>query len=138
MIDYLRQHPDEIAPEMISVKAHRSPFSVLNEEHIDATDFTVPIILAEIRPGIYNVIDGNHRIEKAYRSNVEFVPAYKLSPKQHMPFLTSLKAYHLYIEYWNSKLKDSIFPASKKPREKNGDGCQLLLRKSLEMRWMRS
>ena len=65
----------------------------------------VPIILAEIRPGGYNVIDGNHRLEKAYRMGVEYITAYRLKPDQHMPFLTSLKAYHTYVEYWNSKIK---------------------------------
>ena len=36
---------------------------------------------------------------------IEHVTAYKLKPQHHMPFLTSLKAYHTYIEYWNSKVK---------------------------------
>lgn len=108
MSAYLREHADEITPEMVSVKDHRSDFAVLDEDHIPATDYTIPIILAEISPGRYNVIDGNHRIEKAFRSNVAFIPAYKLSPKQHMPFLISLKAYHAYVECWNSKVKNSI------------------------------
>jgi hypothetical protein len=33
------------------------------------------------------------------------ITAYKLKPEQHMSVLTSLKAYHAYIEYWNSKIK---------------------------------
>jgi hypothetical protein len=106
MIEYLKEHHDEIAPEIISVKASRNVFLKPNEDHINTTDITIPIILAEISPGRYNVIDGNHRIEKAYRSNVESILAYKLSPEQHMPFLTSVKAYHAYIDYWNSKIKD--------------------------------
>ena len=73
---------------------------------IDKTNITVPIILAEIRPGGYNVIDGNHRLEKAYRMGVEYIKGYKLRPEQHIPFLTSLKAYHAYVEYWNSKIMD--------------------------------
>jgi hypothetical protein len=26
-----------------------------------------------------------------------------------MPFLTSLKAYHSYVEYWNSKIKQGYY-----------------------------
>jgi len=106
MIEYLKEHHDEIAPEIISVKASRNVFLKPNEDHINTTDITIPIILAEISPDRYNVIDGNHRLEKAYRSNIESILAYKLSPGQHMPFLTSVKAYHAYIDYWNSKIKD--------------------------------
>ena len=106
MIEYLKEHQKTITPEIISVKASRNVFLKPNEDHINTTDITIPIILAEISPGRYNVIDVNHRIEKAYRSNVESILAYKLSPEQHIPFLTSLKGYHAYIDYWNSKIKD--------------------------------
>jgi len=114
MIEYLKEHQDQITPEIIPVEESRSSFFEPNEDHINTTDFTIPIILAEISPGRYNVIDGNHRIEKAYRSSVESILAYKLSPEQHIPFLTSLKGYHAYIEYWNSKLKASILYSGKK------------------------
>ena len=56
----------------------------------------MPIILAEISPGKYNVIDGNHRIEKAYRLGTERIPAYILTARQHLRFLTTVKAYHAY------------------------------------------
>jgi hypothetical protein len=105
MIEYISVHKDEIPLESIEVKAYRSSFSKLTENHIDKTDITAPVILAEISPGRYNVIDGNHRLEKAYRMKVGYISAYRLKPEQHMPFLTSLKAYHTYIEYWNSKIK---------------------------------
>lgn len=105
MIEYIHTHKDEIPLENIEVKAYRSSLSVLTETHIDKTDITVPVILAEISPGRYNVIDGNHRLEKAYRMKVVYISAYRLKPEQHMPLLTSLNAYHAYIEYWNSKIK---------------------------------
>jgi hypothetical protein len=105
MIEYIRAHINEIPLENIEVKAYRTGLSKLTERHIDSTDITVPLILAEINPGRYNVIDGNHRLEKAYRIKVVHISAYKLKPEQHMPFLTSSKAYHAYIEYWNSKIK---------------------------------
>ncbi|MGO8715884.1 MAG: ParB N-terminal domain-containing protein [Smithella sp.] len=37
-----------------------------------------PIILAEISSGRYNVIDGNHRLEKAYRMEIGYITACKL------------------------------------------------------------
>jgi hypothetical protein len=108
MTEYIHEHKDEIAQENIEVKAYRTGFAKLTESHIDTTDILVPIILAEISPGKYNVIDGNHRLEKAYRMGVDYIPAYKLIPEQHLPFLTSLKSYHYYVEYWNSKIKDGL------------------------------
>ena len=57
MIEYIQAHKDEIPLESIEVKAHRTGLSKLNESHIDKTDITVPLILAEISPGRYNVID---------------------------------------------------------------------------------
>ncbi len=104
MIEYIRTHKDEIPTESIEVKAYVKGFSGLTESHIDKVDIEVPLILAEISPGRYNVIDGNHRLEKAYRMGKSFISAYKLKPEQHLPFLTSLKAYHAYIAYWNSKI----------------------------------
>lgn len=38
--------------------------SRINEEHLPTVDVNKPIIQAEIRPGMYAIIDGNHRIEK--------------------------------------------------------------------------
>ena len=107
MIAYIEKHPNEFKPEMVSVEDYRSSFASLDEDRIETTDYTRSIILAEIRPGVFNVIDGNHRLEKAYRSNIALIPAYVLHPKDHMPFLTSVKAYRSYVEYWNSKVKDS-------------------------------
>ena len=113
MTEYLRRHKDEISTERIEVKACRDGLSDQDESHIDKTDITAPIILAEIRPGGYNVIDGNHRLEKAYRMGVEYITAYRLKPEQHMPFLTTLKAYHAYVEYWNSKINQGNYATGK-------------------------
>jgi hypothetical protein len=49
--------------------------SRLDKETVRNADLSRPILLAEIAPGRYNVIDGNHRLARARR------------------------------EYWNSKLK---------------------------------
>jgi hypothetical protein len=55
--------------------------------------------------GGYDLIDGNHRLEKARRMGIKNVLAYKLNAEQHVRFLTSKMAYVAYIEYWNSKLE---------------------------------
>jgi hypothetical protein len=81
--------------------------SKFKEDHLDAVDVAKPVIVAEISPGRFNVIDGNHRMEKARRLGIEKVPAYKLVPEQHTQFLTTEKSYLAYIEYWNSKLKEA-------------------------------
>ena len=114
IIEYIRTHHDEIPIESTEVKAYRSGFSKLTESYIDKADITVPLILAEISPGRYNVIDGNHRLEKAYRMGHGYITAYKLNPEQHMQFLTSLESYHIYIDYWNSKIKAGAIPAKEK------------------------
>jgi len=121
MIAYIEKHPDEFAPEMVSVEDHRSSFASLDEDHIETTDYTKPVILAEIRPAVFNVIDGNHRIEKAYRSNIELIPAYLLHPKDHMPFLTSVKSYQSYVEYWNSKINGHLAFLKTRRRKKQTD-----------------
>ncbi len=70
-----------------------------------SVEISRPVILAEISPGQYNLIDGNHRMERARREGIKSMLAYRLNVEQHMKFLTSKKAYVAYIAYWNSKLK---------------------------------
>ena len=72
---------------------------------MDSVEISEPVILAEISPGRYNLIDGNHRMEKARRIGMESIMAYRLNAEQHMRFLTSRKSYESYIEYWNGKLE---------------------------------
>jgi hypothetical protein len=62
--------------------------------------------LAEIAPGRYNPIDGNHRIAKARHDRVPGIPARRIGCPEHLPFLTSTRAYESYVEYWNSKVKE--------------------------------
>jgi hypothetical protein len=92
--------------EAIQVKDYRS-HSKFNEEHLPTVDLTKPVIVAEISPGRYSVIDGNHRLEKAKRLGLGKLPAYRILPEQHIKFLTTEQGYRAYIEYWNGKLKDA-------------------------------
>lgn len=95
-----------IACEEVFVRDFSVGSSKFNEDHLPSVDVTRPVIVAEISPGRFNVIDGNHRMEKARRMGIEKVAAYKLSPEQHLQFLTTEKGYMAYIEYWNDKLKE--------------------------------
>ena len=79
----------------------------LADAHVEAADLARPVLLAEISPGSFNLIDGHHRIEKARRSDVETLQAYRLNAAQHVRFLTSTRAYLAFVGYWNSKVGEA-------------------------------
>jgi len=89
-------------------KWHPSLLGVINETHLPSVDCSQPVILAEISPGRYNIIDGHHRIEKAHRNNLPFVPAYKLKMEQLINYFIDLRGYKAFVDYWNSKLESSF------------------------------
>ena len=105
IIDHIQRTPDNDYPEEVLVKDFYTGFSSVNESYMEHVEISRPIILAEISPERYNVIDGNHRLEKAHRMGIKTIQAHRLNVKQHIKFLISKKAYTTYIEYWNSKLK---------------------------------
>jgi len=105
MIEYLKKNPNEVDLVEAEVGDFSKSFSSIDESHVDSVDVSQPVILAEIAPGHYNLIDGNHRMEKARRMGIKSILAYKLDVKQHLKFLTEKKAYLSYIEYWNGKCK---------------------------------
>lgn len=76
----------------------------VNENHLPSVDISRAILQAEIRPGMFEVIDGNHRIERAFREGVPIINSYKLKGEQLLPFFTDIKGYNAFIDYWNSKL----------------------------------
>jgi len=78
----------------------------INETHLNYVDLSNPVILAEIAPDRYNLIDGHNRAGKAIRQKIETIKAYRLKAQQHIQFLNSQKGYEKYVEYWNDKLKD--------------------------------
>jgi hypothetical protein len=67
--------------------------SHLNEETVLNADLSRPILLAEIAPGRFNVIDGNHRLARARREDVQMVPARRVHCPDHVAFLISDWAY---------------------------------------------
>jgi hypothetical protein len=106
LLEYIQKNPDSIALEEVAVSDFFESFSSIDETHIDLVNISRPVIVAEISPGLYNLIDGNHRMEIARRMGIKSLPAYILNVDQHILFLTSTKAYVAYVEYWNSKVKN--------------------------------
>lgn len=106
MILFINSHRVDFAPEPVAVRDHAGSRSSLSQAVLDSLHNTEPVILAEIAPGRYNLIDGNHRMEKARRAGLEHVMAYKVRMEQHIRFLTTHEGYLAFVEYWNGKLKD--------------------------------
>ncbi len=103
LLEYIKENRNDLTIVQFETNDFIEEYSSINEAHLEYVDISRPIILAEISPGKYNVIDGNHRVEKARRMGVKSVNAYKLNVDDHIKFLTTKKAYISYIEYWNSK-----------------------------------
>jgi len=103
ILEHIANNRAEVDLVDVAVSDFYPEHSVLDESHVPDVDISKPVVLAEIAPGSYNLIDGHHRMEKARRLGVEKIPAYKLHVHQHIAFLTSKKAYLSYVEYWNGK-----------------------------------
>ena len=106
MLDYLVLGKAGITVTEIDVCKFHLSYSKIDESHLESVDLSRPVIIAEIAPGRFNLIDGHHRVEKAYRTGVKTLPCYSVGPEHHMLFLTSLSAHEAYVEYWNGKLED--------------------------------
>lgn len=107
MIKYNEENKTAIPLESINVEDyHYKEFSSEEEEYINSADLDRPVILIEIKPGTYNMIDGYHRVEKANRAGIKTLKAYKLTVDHHVQFLTTKKGYEAFVEYWNSRVKD--------------------------------
>lgn len=91
--------------EELLVKDYPRNSNRFNEDHMPSVDVSRPVIVAEIAPDRYSVIDGNHRMEKARRLGLKSLQAYRIGQAQHIRFLTTEQGYKSYIEYWNGKLK---------------------------------
>jgi len=106
MILFINSHQADFAAEPVAVTDHAGSLSSLSQAVLDSLHNTDPVILAEIAPGRYNLIDGNHRMEKTRRAGLEHIMAYKVRMEQHIRFLTTYEGYSAFVEYWNGKLKD--------------------------------
>jgi len=101
----LQSDSSQVSIEQIPVSRFSGAFSVIDESHLESVNLGLPVIVAEIAPQRFNLIDGNHRMEKARRAAVETLPGYTLDVTQHVNFLTTKKAYDAYVAYWNDKLQ---------------------------------
>jgi hypothetical protein len=110
---------------------------MLNELAVVAADLTRPAILAEISPGRYNLIDGNHRAAKARRDGVPSIPAYRIRCPEHVAFLTSIRAYEAYVEYWNSKVDDASADYTRRMRDNRGSCGSRMTGSGATRLWLR-
>lgn len=107
MLAFIASHPEKFSVEQfdLSTLADYGTGDRLDQETIRSANLSNPIILAEISPGRFNVIDGNHRVERARRDGLKMIPARRICADQHFVFLTSAKAYEAYVRYWNDKVE---------------------------------
>jgi len=117
ILEHIENNPTAVDLAEIAVSDFCPEFSSIDKPHVESADISRPVVLVEVSPGHYNLIDGHHRMEKARRSGVGRISAYKLTVLQHIAFLTSKKAYLCYVEYWNSKVKQ-LRPLGKVEQER--------------------
>ena len=89
-------------------KEHSIEFGVINKEHLPSVDLGMPIIQAEMRINKYEIIDGNHRMQKAFDDGRTYINSYQLSGEQLANYLMSKEQYESYVNYWNEKLANYI------------------------------
>lgn len=105
LLAFVREHTNQFPVEWNAVSEipHYGSFN-LNEDAVRAADLSCPILLAEMTPGQYGLIDGHHRLAKARRQGALALPAHRLLCPVQVPFLTPAFAYERYVEYWNDKV----------------------------------
>ena len=89
-------------------KEHPIEFGVINKEHLPSVDLSVPIIQAELRINKYEIIDGNHRMQKAFDEGRTYINSYKITGEQLADYLMNEEQYKSYVNYWNEKLANYI------------------------------
>ena len=107
LLEHVARHPAQVALVQVSVGSFPRWDRPLADADVEAADLARPVLLAEISPGSFNLIDGHHRLEKARRRGVETLPAYRLTAAQHVRFLTSTRAYLEFVRYWNGKVGEA-------------------------------
>lgn len=108
MLLFINENPHLFPLTQARVAEYSALNTNLDDAYIasEAVDVDRPMILVEIAPDRYNLIDGHHRLEKARKRGMEFVPAFRVAPEQHMAFLITCAGYTAYIDYWNQKVKN--------------------------------
>ena len=107
LLAFIEANPARFAVELIEVdEVPHYGEEPADEEAIRTANLSRPIVLAEISPGRFNLIDGHHRTVRARRDGVRTLPGWRIRSPDHVAFLTTTRAYETYIEYWNGKVKD--------------------------------
>lgn len=107
LIQYIHLNSDIFKAVTVAVNTLNAfKSSDLNESAVRSADISNPIIMAEISPNQFNVIDGHHRLERARREGREVISVYKVLAEHHVRFLNTSEAYQEYVKYWNNKLKE--------------------------------
>ncbi len=88
MLEYLENSPNDIDLAEVAASDFHAGFSSIDELHVELVDISRPVVLAEISPEHYNLIDGHHRMEKARRLGTSMMRAYKLTMPLHAPDFT--------------------------------------------------
>jgi hypothetical protein len=107
IIQYIDQYKSNISTSRIDVTEHYSSkyaFANISQDHVNLVDINIPVIQAEINPNQYMIIDGHHRLVKAYYDGVKYMESYILKVNQHIPFFITVKSYKAFVKYWNSKV----------------------------------
>ena len=120
ILAHLDAHANEFPVKLVALTDIQNYGDVnLDEDTIRSADLSCPVLFAEIAPGRYNLIDGNHRVAKARRVGAPTVAARSIGCPHHVAFLTTFLGYGKYVEYWNSKLEElSPAKAPRKPRKR--------------------
>jgi len=119
LIGYIEGHKEEFELVEILVDEYFDPdlLDELKDEYIDSADINRPVILAEIAPDRlengypdmgnnyrnrgYNLVDGHHRLAKAYKTGVKKLECFLVRMEKHIPFM--VEGFESYVEYWNGK-----------------------------------
>ena len=106
LIAFVSAHPERFPTEIVELSEIPDYGSSqrLDDAAVQAADLTRPVLLAEIAPAHFSLIDGHHRVVKARRMQSSTIAAHRVRCPDHISFLTSADAYEKYLEYWNSKL----------------------------------
>lgn len=87
-------------------KTHIMNSSSLNQNHLKNVNTRKPIIQAEINLCKFEIIDGNHRFEKAFIDGKKTINSYKIYVEELIPYFYDKKGYECFVQYWNSKLEE--------------------------------
>lgn len=106
LIAFISAHPERFPTETVELSEIPDYGSSkrLDDAAIQAADLSRPVLLAEIAPARFSLIDGHHRVAKARRMLSSTITAHRVRCPDHVNFLTFALAYEKYVEYWNSKL----------------------------------